>query len=71
MNRMSEHPVTGGPRCPICSKPAAEKYKPFCGRRCADVDLNRWFSGVYAVPVNKAEDEDGSPSAQPGDDEPL
>jgi endogenous inhibitor of DNA gyrase (YacG/DUF329 family) len=45
--------------CPICSKPAVEKHRPFCSRRCADVDLNRWFSGVYAVPVNEAEDDDG------------
>jgi endogenous inhibitor of DNA gyrase (YacG/DUF329 family) len=46
--------------CPICGKPAVEKYRPFCSRRCADIDLNRWFSGVYAVPVNAAEDEDGA-----------
>jgi endogenous inhibitor of DNA gyrase (YacG/DUF329 family) len=51
--------------CPICGKPAVERYRPFCGRRCADVDLNRWLSGVYAVPVNEAEDEDGASSAQP------
>ena len=37
--------------CPICRRaPANEKYKPFCSKRCADVDLQRWFSGVYAVP---------------------
>jgi hypothetical protein len=46
--------------CPICGKPATERYRPFCSRRCADVDLNRWLSGVYAVPVNVAEDEDGA-----------
>jgi len=38
--------------CPICRKaPPAERYKPFCSRRCADVDLNRWFTGGYAVPT--------------------
>jgi endogenous inhibitor of DNA gyrase (YacG/DUF329 family) len=47
--------------CPTCRKPAAEKFRPFCSRRCADVDLNRWFSGVYAVPVKQEEDEDGAP----------
>lgn len=38
--------------CPICAKsePAAG-YKPFCSRRCADVDLQRWFTGRYAIPV--------------------
>lgn len=37
--------------CPICRRaPADEKYKPFCSKRCADVDLQRWFAGSYAVP---------------------
>ncbi len=31
----------------------------FCSKRCADVDLNRWLSGVYAVPVTELDDEDG------------
>jgi endogenous inhibitor of DNA gyrase (YacG/DUF329 family) len=45
--------------CPICGKAATEEFRPFCSRRCADVDLNRWLSGVYAVPVKEDEDEDG------------
>ena len=49
--------------CPICEKsPAAEGYRPFCSRRCADVDLQRWFTGRYAIPV--VEDPD-KPSAAP------
>ena len=37
--------------CPICrQKPADPIYKPFCSKRCADVDLQRWFAGVYVVP---------------------
>jgi uncharacterized protein len=44
--------------CPICGKPVVEAFRPFCSRRCADVDLNRWFSGVYAVPVTEDEEED-------------
>ena len=39
-------------------KPADAQFKPFCSRRCADVDLHRWFSGVYAVPVTEDEEED-------------
>ena len=54
--------------CPICSKPAVEKFQPFCSRRCANVDLNRWLSGVYAVPVKDEEDEDGAAAAKPGDE---
>jgi endogenous inhibitor of DNA gyrase (YacG/DUF329 family) len=43
--------------CPICRKPVDPAYQPFCSRRCADVDLQRWLAGVYAVPA--AEDEGG------------
>jgi len=68
MHGMSERAdIAGTRRCPICGKPAAEKHQPFCSRRCADVDLNRWLSGVYAVPVKEEEDEDG---ARPPDEEP-
>ncbi|MDB5623288.1 MAG: hypothetical protein JWR39_1851, partial [Devosia sp.] len=30
--------------CPICGKPALQGFRPFCSARCADVDLNRWFT---------------------------
>src|SRR5260370_19535178 len=55
MDGMSERTPTTSP-CPICSKPAVEKFRPFCSRRCANVDLNRWLSGVYAVPIKDEED---------------
>ncbi|MCH9806722.1 MAG: DNA gyrase inhibitor YacG [Alphaproteobacteria bacterium] len=49
--------------CPICAKPSLHDYRPFCSRRCADVDLSRWLSGRYAVPGGDAdEDEDGDQS---------
>lgn len=35
--------------CPVCGKQATEQYAPFCSKRCADVDLNRWLSGVYVI----------------------
>lgn len=44
-------------KCPICGKPPQAEYKPFCSRRCADVDLQRWLTGAYAVPAE--EDETG------------
>jgi endogenous inhibitor of DNA gyrase (YacG/DUF329 family) len=59
MPERAENP-TGKP-CPICGKPAVHEFRPFCTRRCANVDLNRWLSGVYAVPVKEEEDEDGAP----------
>jgi endogenous inhibitor of DNA gyrase (YacG/DUF329 family) len=44
--------------CPICGKPTDEQRKPFCSKRCADVDLHRWFSGSYAIPVTEDAEED-------------
>lgn len=46
--------------CRICGKPALVRFKPFCSKRCADVDLNRWLKGAYAIPVvaNEGEDEE-------------
>ena len=59
--------LTHSKRCPICGKPQAERFRPFCSRRCADVDLHRWLSGAYAVP--SIEDEDGE-VRPPRPDEP-
>ena len=42
-------------KCPICGKPSVEAYKPFCSKRCADVDLNRWLTGSYVIPASADE----------------
>jgi endogenous inhibitor of DNA gyrase (YacG/DUF329 family) len=42
--------------CPICTRPTHASYRPFCSRRCADVDLARWLNGSYAVPSDEPED---------------
>lgn len=52
--------------CPICGKPGDAKYRPFCGKRCADVDLARWLNGSYVIPGAAVEAED---SLLPRDDE--
>jgi len=39
--------------CPICGKPATRAAYPFCSTRCADIDLNRWLSGAYAIPASE------------------
>ena len=46
------------PLCPICSKPAVDATKPFCSARCREVDLNKWFTGSYAVPAVELDDVD-------------
>jgi len=57
---------TSAVRCPICGKATEPAFKPFCSKRCADIDLNRWLSGVYGVPVKEDEDEDGARPADRG-----
>lgn len=44
--------------CPLCSNERSEKYRPFCSKRCADIDLNRWLTGQYAIPVEEEEPDD-------------
>ncbi len=57
---MTKPPMTGvAAKCPTCGKPQAEAYRPFCSRRCADVDLQRWFSGRYAGPAVEADEGEG------------
>ena len=46
-------------KCPICGKLANVEYAPFCSKRCADIDLNRWLSGSYVVHTNEKPDENG------------
>ncbi|WP_246748661.1 DNA gyrase inhibitor YacG [Rhizobium setariae] len=47
--------------CPECSKPSSRDSYPFCSERCRNLDLSRWLSGSYAIPVTedetKADDE--------------
>ena len=42
--------------CPICEKPTEIAFRPFCSKRCADVDLAKWFTGGYAIPADDPED---------------
>ncbi|MFT5631250.1 MAG: endogenous inhibitor of DNA gyrase (YacG/DUF329 family) [Gammaproteobacteria bacterium] len=43
--------------CPICNHAVMAKFKPFCSKRCADVDLSKWLSGSYAIPLANSDDE--------------
>lgn len=42
--------------CPICQKEGTQKYRPFCSKRCADIDLAKWMNGAYAVPSEREYD---------------
>jgi len=58
--------------CPVCKRAieagvAADRFHPFCSRRCADVDLGRWLKGSYAIPAveTDAESESEAGAAEP------
>ena len=42
----------------MCAKDAAKAYRPFCSKRCADLDLGKWLSGAYAVASVSEDDAD-------------
>lgn len=49
-------------KCPICGKLADNgKYRPFCSKRCADIDLGNWFGENYIIegkaPIDEEESE--------------
>ena len=54
------------PKCPICRRPTDPAFRPFCSKRCSDVDLQRWLSGRYAVP---AVDDEEEPSEEPPEED--
>ena len=55
--------------CPICAKDPDARYRPFCSRRCADIDLGRWLTESYVVPAQDSDepsphDDTGLPRPQ-------
>ena len=52
-----------GRSCALCGRPALRRFRPFCSRRCADLDLGRWLNEDYRIP-GSAEDEDEPPPAE-------
>ncbi len=44
--------------CPICSAKTNPRHRPFCSKRCADIDLARWLGEGYAIPSDNPEDAD-------------
>lgn len=60
--------------CPICGQPMDERFRPFCSKRCADVDLGRWLGERYVVPgdapLDPGEEEVPEPVPEDLPDEP-
>jgi len=47
--------------CPICKAETVKEFRPFCSKRCADIDLGRWLRGSYAIPTDEAPDPSNGP----------
>ena len=58
--------MTDSSKCPVCGKSPKKELRPFCSRRCANVDLGRWMDGRYAIPTDEAPGF-APPGAQPED----
>jgi endogenous inhibitor of DNA gyrase (YacG/DUF329 family) len=43
----------------VCGKPSVAEHRPFCSARCRQVDLGRWLTGAYAIPVTEEEPAEG------------
>jgi len=44
--------------CPICGEETLTRFRPFCSKRCADIDLAKWLNGSYAVPSQREDAAD-------------
>ncbi len=51
--------------CPICGRETDPKQRPFCSRRCADVDLGRWLTGSYRVESEEPAGDESPPPQPP------
>ena len=60
---------SSGGFCPVCSRPAAHRWRPFCSKRCADVDLGRWLKGSYRIPISERPAEHAEDSVRADEEE--
>lgn len=49
-----------GAKCPICAKPSVAAFRPFCSKRCADLDLGKWLDEGYRIPTDNVPDLENS-----------
>lgn len=57
-------PPPKAPKCPICGKPRDAAHRPFCSKRCADIDLHRWLVGVYRVETGETPQTEEKPETE-------
>jgi endogenous inhibitor of DNA gyrase (YacG/DUF329 family) len=54
--------------CVICRRPSTDAYRPFCSKRCADLDLQRWLTGGYVIPGSPDDEPDEGPAGHVEED---
>jgi len=61
MTSSNVEPLRKARPCPECGRPSVRESYPFCSERCRNLDLSRWLTGSYAIPVvaNGSEEDDG------------
>ncbi len=57
----------GGP-CPICRRATVARWRPFCSKRCADIDLGRWLGEAYRIEVDDPDGPDRGADPDPDPD---
>jgi uncharacterized protein len=59
-----KEPQPQPPRCVACGRLQDARFRPFCSKRCADIDLGRWLKGTYVIasdePPDRETDESGA-----------
>ena len=50
--------------CAVCGRPVLAQFRPFCSRRCADIDLGRWLTGEYRIPGPAQEEPENDGDAE-------
>ena len=53
-----QQPASAKPACAMCGKPVDPAYKPFCSKRCANLDLHRWLKGAYIIAGEPIDEND-------------
>ena len=45
-------------KCPTCGKPETQSHRPFCSKRCANLDLGKWLNEEYRIASVDGDDAD-------------
>jgi len=59
-------------KCPRCGKEVVfenNPFRPFCSEHCKLIDLGKWVSGQYRIPMASPDKEEGG-SSESDDDSP-